>query len=97
MCGIYGGWIFRTHFRRCVSSFYLRVIPWVHTVERDNRGLSHLDLHPHLRLHSVMKKIDGTPAHFTLYNAGPVDAVQVEIYLSILCFSTESRVPQDSQ
>lgn len=60
-------------------------------VERVNRALSHLDLRPHLCLNSFLKDSHGIPAHFTLYNAGPVDAVQVEIQLSILGLSTESR------
>ena len=60
------------------------------SVERDNRALSHLDLRPHLRLNSSLKETNDIPAHFTLYNAGPVDAIQVEIQLSILEFSTET-------
>lgn len=60
-------------------------------VEKDNRALSYLDLRPHLRLNSFLKETQDFPAHFTLYNAGPVDAVQVEIQLSILGLSTESK------
>jgi hypothetical protein len=60
------------------------------SVEKDNRALSHLDLRPNLRLSSFLKEIPGTPAHFTIHNAGPIDAIQVEVQVSILGVSTES-------
>lgn len=61
------------------------------SVEKDNRALSHLDLRPNLRLSSFLQESPNTPAHFTIYNAGPIDAIQVEIQISILGISTKSK------
>lgn len=60
------------------------------SVEKDNRALSHLDLRPNIRLDSFLKELPDHPAHFTIYNAGPIDAIQVEVQISILGISTES-------
>lgn len=65
------------------------------SVSRNNsetvRSLAKLDLQPAIQIRTLFKSIGKIPPHYSVTNAGPVDAVQVEVKLWAHRFSSEQK------